>query len=347
MNELNKGENTCPTENFNCNQSADEGFFNNSSSVLGSSQTFVKTAFPIARNDETKSAIGQPVPVIITNRNQEPAGERQERYRDTETRAQNPSTFPGTQNDTNKKGKILLIGDSILNGINTKGLVKGIQKHAKGGATVKDLIEDISVYDMRNFDSCIIYVGGNDCAKGKDVDRFVDEYEQLVSIIKAYNSTCKVYLCEIAPRGDVDVSSFNKSIQGLSKQWERQNVYCLSSTYGYFFDKYHLPAGRYFNNDGIHLSSSGVKRFVDAISTSVKIVVDFQQCVFFNNNKQRQNINARAGHRRNNHGPQQKSYQSYKSGNGNGRASRYRNARKQCYGCHMVGHILAECWNSK
>ena len=347
VNDVRRREVINTTENVSGNQSTDEGFVNNSSSLLGSSQTFVKTTFSLVRNDETTAAIGQPVPVIITNRNQDPESERQERYCDTETRARKSSTFLRTHTDANKKGKILLIGDSILNGINTKGLVKGIQKHAKGGATVQDIIEEISVYDMKNFESCVIYVGGNDCAKGKDVDRFIDEYEQLVSIIKAYNPTCKIYLCEIAPRGDVDVSSFNKSIQGLSKQWERQNVYCLSNTSGYFFDKYHIPAGRYFNKDGIHLSSSGVKRFVDAISTSVKIVVDFDQCVFFNTKKQHQNMNAHAGHRRNNQGHQQKPFQSYKSGNGNGRVSRYRNSRKQCYGCHMVGHIVAECWNIK
>ena len=65
-----------------------------------------------------------------------------------------------TRTETTSRGKLLLIGDSILNGVNTKGLVKGIQKHSKGGATVNDLIEEISVYDVQNFETSIIYIGG-------------------------------------------------------------------------------------------------------------------------------------------------------------------------------------------
>ena len=65
-----------------------------------------------------------------------------------------------TRTERTSRGKLLLIGVSILNGVNTKGLVKGIQKHSKGGATVNDLIEEISVYDVRNFETCIIYIGG-------------------------------------------------------------------------------------------------------------------------------------------------------------------------------------------
>ena len=116
-----------------------------------------------------------------------------------------------------------------------------------------------------------------------------------------------------------------------------------------FFDKNNIPASRYFNDDGIHLSRSGVKRLVDAMSTSVKIVVDFELCVFSNFRKphQNMNMNTNAGYRRRNQGPQQKPFQSYRSGNGNGRAPRSRNFKKQCYGFNMIGHILAECWNVK
>ena len=348
------GRQPCNTDDSNSNQSADEGFFNNSNTVLGSSQTFVKTTFPVARNEKMTEAVGQPVPVIITNRISEPGNERQNSYmyRETPSQAQQQSastSHPVTHKDPTTRGRILLIGDSILNSINTKGLMKGIQKHSKGGATVKEIIEDISVYDMSIFEACIIYVGGNDCAKGIEVGRFVDEYDQLVSLIKTNNPECKVYICEIAPRGDVDVSEYNKSMNKLLKNWGRQNVYLLSNTYGYFFDKNNIPASRYFNDDGIHLSRSGVKRLVDAMSTSVKIVVDYELCVFSNFRKPHQNMNMNnnAGYRRRNQGPQQKPFQSYRSGNGNGRAPRSRNFKKQCYGCNMVGHILAECWNVK
>ena len=216
------------------NQSTDEGFCNYSNSILESSQTFVKTVCPAVRNVKATEAVGQPVPVLITNRNTE-TGNDQQRDLETTYQRQQPNTSNAVnRTDTNAKGKLLLIGDSILNSINTKGLVKGVLKHSKGGAKIQDLIEDISVYDMRNFETCIIYIGGNDCAKQTNLNSFVDAYDQLISLIKTTNPACKIYLCKIAPRGDVDVSGFNKGIERLSKDWERRKVHCISNTNAYF-----------------------------------------------------------------------------------------------------------------
>ena len=342
-------------------QSTDEGFCNFSNSVLGSSQTFVKTTYPMERHDMTQSA-GQPVPVLITNRNSESASNAQDSVETAQQRKQTDA-FPSSTSNRTTNGKILLIGDSILNNVNTKGLVKDVQKHAKGGARVNDIIDSISVYDMRNFETCIIYVGGNDCAKKTNVESFVEAYDQLISIIKSSNHQCKIYICDIAPRGDTDVSDFNRGIERLSKHWDHQPVYHISNTNSYFFDKKLLPLNRYFNADGIHLSHSGVKRLLDAINGSVRIVVDYALCVFSNAKMQKRNgsRDKPTGHSRGYNGPQSsgrpyqsggrpyqsggRPYQSYMPTGGAGRRSRYGNSRKQCFGCNMVGHILAECWN--
>ncbi|MEW8547726.1 MAG: GDSL-type esterase/lipase family protein [Candidatus Thiodiazotropha sp.] len=334
-----------------CMNSTDEGFFNISNSVLGSSQTLVKTVHSAAGNDRKAEVVGQPVPVIITNRNTDSKNERQKNYPkllNQNHQQRVSSSYPMASPETTSKGKLLLIGDSILSGVNTKGLIKGIQKHSKGGATVNDLIEEISVYDMRNFETCIIYIGGNDCANGTDVKTFVDAYDQLLSLIKTTNPACRVYICNIAPRGDVDVTGFNKGIDRLSKHWEHQNVRCMTHTYDYFVAKNYLPAGRYFSNDGIHLSHSGIKRLLDAINTTIKIVVDYQLCVFASFKTQNKG-NQTGFHRRRNRGPQYTLYKPYRNAEGRGAsvASGYRNSKKQCFGCNMVGHILAECWNVK
>ena len=57
--------------------------------------------------------------------------------------------------------KILLLGDSIISGINTKGLVKGLHKNSKGGATLQHMIDEVSVYDMKVFSTVIS--SNNDC----------------------------------------------------------------------------------------------------------------------------------------------------------------------------------------
>ena len=108
------GRQPCNTDDFTSNQSADEGFFNNSNTVLGSSQTFAKTTFPMARNEKMTEAVGQPLPVIITNRISEPVNERQNSYmyRKTPSQAQQQSTstsHPITHKDPTPRGRILLI----------------------------------------------------------------------------------------------------------------------------------------------------------------------------------------------------------------------------------------------
>ena len=84
-------------------------------------------------------------------------------------------------------------------------------------------------------------------------------------------------------------------------------MHCLSNTYDYLFAKNYLPACRYFSNDGIHLSHSGIKRLLDAMNTTTKIVVDYELCVF--SNFKTQNQNSHTGYsRRRNRGPQYKPY---------------------------------------
>ena len=96
------------------------------------------------------------MPVIITSRNTDPTNEREKGYTEIPNQSHQQRVFSSytmTRTEIASRGKFLLIGDSILNGVNTKGLVKGTQKHSKGGATVNDLIQEISVYDMRNFET--------------------------------------------------------------------------------------------------------------------------------------------------------------------------------------------------
>ena len=73
--------------------------------------------------------------------------------------------------------KTLLIGDSILHPINSKGLIRGLHKHSRGGATVSDIINDIALYDLSQFQTIIISVGGNDSANGIDEELFEEKYD--------------------------------------------------------------------------------------------------------------------------------------------------------------------------
>ena len=136
----------------------------------------------------------QPVPVRVTNRNMP---------------NQQQSLISQTNNSSTSQKKNLLIGDSILKGINYRGLKNGVKICARSGALINDLWDEISVYDMKSFRHIIVCVGGNDCASGVDLHDFENKCDQLIRIIKSANSDCIVYLSKIVPRGDVDVSAFN------------------------------------------------------------------------------------------------------------------------------------------
>ena len=105
--------------------------------------------------------------------------------------------------------KTLLIGDSILHPINTKGLIRGLHKHSRGGATVSDIIHDIALYAQ--FQTIIISIGGNDSANGIDEELFEEKYDQLISIVKTGNAQCSLYICKIA--------NLNSCIERLSVFW--------------------------------------------------------------------------------------------------------------------------------
>ena len=88
-------------------QCMDEGFCNNTHSVFESSQTFVKTVYPGSYNTNSTEAVGQPVPVIITNRNPEPAIERTPL---NATQQSNQYSVPMARKEASSRGKLLLIG---------------------------------------------------------------------------------------------------------------------------------------------------------------------------------------------------------------------------------------------
>ena len=85
--------------------------------------------------------------------------------------------------------KILLLGDSIISGINTKGLVKGLHKNSKGGATLQHMIDEVSVYDMNVFSTVVLYIFGNDAANGKSPEWIEEKFDELINLIKFSNKT--------------------------------------------------------------------------------------------------------------------------------------------------------------
>ena len=232
---------------------------------------------------------------------------------------------------------MLLLGDSIIKGVNTKGLANEVHKHSISGGNIHQLIDEINLYDLKVFSTIIIYIGGNNVARGDNPSITEEKYDKLISLIKCSNRSCKIILCSIAPRTDADVSNFNQAVAKLAMHWRCQNVDYVSSTHDMFFKDGKLST-IYFHHDGIHLTASGTKRLLDALNRGFQIVKDFDNCVFTGKrNMNKANIGSGF------HVPQRSNQGQFQAGRrpASGRFPLI------CFGCHRKGHKIADCWFNK
>ena len=132
---------------------------------------------------------------------------------------------------------------------------------------------------MKAFSAVILYISGNYAASGKDPEWIADKYDQLIRLIRSNNNDCRIILCSLVPRGDVDVTKMNQIISELATHCKNQRVECTSECYDVFVKGGQLST-RYFSQDGIHLCGSGTKRLLDAINRKCRIVEDFDKCTF-------------------------------------------------------------------
>ncbi|MEW8545039.1 MAG: SGNH/GDSL hydrolase family protein [Candidatus Thiodiazotropha sp.] len=274
------------------------------------------------------SEVGRNIQVVINGHSHEPG----------KTRAQSVTA----------KRKILLMGDSILNKISTKGLKDNIHKHAIPGATLPTLIKDIDLYDLMNFESIIVYIGGNDSAGNVDLGLFEHKYEQLITTVKSRNPSIRLVLCNLAPRGDTDVTFVNKIIERLSFRYNCD----LVDEYRAFFDGKGKLIMRYFGpSDQIHPSVIGTRRILGQINDKLNIVSDFAKCTF----PRSRNDNRNSFTERNGQYGNRSVNQSFSENNGrclncyDPSHETYRCRHKRpvvCWLCGLTGHKQQFCWNT-
>lgn len=180
-----------------------------------------------------------------------------------------------TNGDQNRK--TLLIGDSLLSGVNVKGLKSYVHCQPIPGATINKVKEKISMYDLNQFKDIIIYCGGNDSAESENSDNFKTAYEQLLQDIKNKNPDCKLYLCNSCPRGDTDTRGYNIVIKTLAESLGHGFV----NAYDAFYDSNDELRTKFYGvRDWIHLSSPGTRRLLGTIHRAIPIVEDFRYCAY-------------------------------------------------------------------
>ena len=171
----------------------------------------------------------KPVPVRITNRSMQ---NRPVQLRNgTERTEPIRNVIPPTCNRT------LLVGDSLLKDMNTRGMKNGVRICSRRGAMIKHIWDEIAVFDLRSFSNIILCIGGNDASSNTDTEIFEQKYDELIGNIKAANSECTIYMyiCNVVPRGDVDVTTINSSVEKIAGLWQLYRVKNIKSTNELFF----------------------------------------------------------------------------------------------------------------
>ena len=92
---------------------------------------------------------------------------------------------------------------------------------------------------------------------------------------------CEIILCELVPRSDADVSEFNIIIYDVACNYGLKFIELYTS-----FIKHGSYQDRYYSQDGLHLSYSGVRQLLGEINREVTIVADFNTCTFYQNKYQ-------------------------------------------------------------
>ena len=59
-----------------------------------------------------------------------------------------------------------------------KGLKQNVHRNGISGGKIEQVLNHMKVYDLKQFSSVIIYVGGNDAANGSDPELFEEMYDQ-------------------------------------------------------------------------------------------------------------------------------------------------------------------------
>lgn len=175
--------------------------------------------------------------------------------------------------------RTLIIGDSIVSGINRKGLTNKVECQSVPGATIDTVIDKLQIFDISKFDRLVVYVGGNDSSRKSDLDLeyFEEKYQQLITFVKNSNSSCKLFLCTSCPRGDTDVTDINEVIMRLCRS---NKLTCIDTNADFYDKKNQLKHHFYKPRDSIHLSRSGTKRLLGTIDHHLCIVENFEKCVF-------------------------------------------------------------------
>ena len=124
------------------------------------------------------------------------------------------------RDDKHEKKRVIIVGDSILNGINEKGLTKKnhtVKVRPHPGATTEDLVDHIKPVARRKPNMVILHIGSNDLTNGVNTQ---EKLLEVIDILRKESKDTKIVVSSVVTRKDKNgmpnkVSSLNSSLKTL------------------------------------------------------------------------------------------------------------------------------------
>ena len=161
----------------------------------------------------------------------------------------------------------------------------------------------------------------------------------------------------MSPRRDADTVEVNEAIHSLCQEHNLTMVDINKA----FHDKRGKVIERYYDNDLIHLSTSGTKRLLGEIEEMINIVESFENCTFKSRHQKggraQKGFSKTSGHRSSdgprrdrpsqNHGRNTNNEATcYKCGETNHETRQCRHKEQlKCHYCGFLGHKSGRCLN--
>lgn len=165
-----------------------------------------------------------------------------------------------------ERSRTLIVGDSILKAISKRGLNRDIDIRSLSGGDINTVSKHCKEIDLQQYTKVVLYIGGNNTARGQTMTVLYKELKSLVLQIK--NAGCQVYISTVCPRADTDVMPYNDVINQIC---DELNVSKINS-YSTFIYGDGSTVRQYYYRDGIHLSRSGTSILLQTLNKAVTIM---------------------------------------------------------------------------
>ncbi|VDI23672.1 Hypothetical predicted protein [Mytilus galloprovincialis] len=226
-----------------------------------------------------------------------------------------PSQSVRTSKGTDENGikNKIIIGSSILQRINLRGLDHSIKVSTNRGANFRDIRAKLQNTNIENCSEIIIQAGGNDASQKRDLVSVQEDLKEIVMNIHDRSPDTKVFIAEATPRIDCDVADINKIIKQTCENYDAVQIKTEK--------EFGVNRRKLFWYDGIHLTDFGTAKLLKIYNSYIPIL------------KQKQNNS-----RRN---------KCFNCGEG-GHSTRNCNFghKIECYKCGYLGHKLKNCKNN-